>query len=464
MFWIATFMALAAAADQSAPSATLATAAVVERIAIPATVSAPALELTPLDSRLALAVGKDAAMVAAKIAGSLGSICPTAVAKADRVEFSCKSRQIDARLSVDKGKTFLDIYELRGVPWRDGPDGPPRVIYDPPRAGLGGACPGTTVAGQAECAFAAGKWIEAAEQFRKALETPERQAAAVRLGDLALIALDPATAIGWYQRAGRSGPYGRVAGARLCEFSVACFGQFPVLDPHVADLPPPLRDDLTLRRARIEAYLGHFDKSLAVLLEALKADQEKSLCQGGGQTLCRRIVLSALRHTVPRDSDLAMEVYLALPDRDKGLFHIELAEAGAEASARLGAPVFGAKLLAAVAPDVAAASLDDHLLRAAELFLAGKDPARARVIFEFIRSRMGQAPNSPRWASVKRSLLNTGAIDDESRQVKEAPAAAVQAIGSDLEAASAALKRARAVLEDNGMPEMASATSQKERP
>ena len=45
-------------------------------------------------------------------------------------------------------------------------------------------------------------------QFRSAVDAGDGQIAALRLGDLALGTGDPATAIGWYRRAGRPGSSG----------------------------------------------------------------------------------------------------------------------------------------------------------------------------------------------------------------------------------------------------------------
>ncbi len=446
-------MALAAVADgaeMAAASATVATAEAIERVPLPRTRVPLTLEATALDMTLVLRAGRDAAMVATKMAGRLGTLCPKAVARGDQVELTCTSRRIEAEIVTERNATFLDISLLRGVPWRPGPDGPPRVHYAPEKVGLGGACPGTTVAGKGECAYALGQWAESAELFRKALETADHAMAALRLGDLALVALDPATAIGWYQRVGKSGVWGRVAGARLCEFREACFSQRPTLDPHIIDLPAPLRDDLTLRRARVEGYLGHNAKALMVLSEAFRIDEEKSLCMGGGESACRRIVLSALRNTAVGDSDLAMEIYLELPALEQGPFRIELASAGAEASLRLGAPVFGAKLLASVAPEVAPSHLGEHLLRTAELFLLGRDPARARVIVEFLSAREGKLPATPRWTAVAHRLAKEG-TEESPMVVTDTVALRSALVKEELNTAATSLKRARVMLEENGM-------------
>ena len=38
--------------------------------------------------------------------------------------------------------SYLDINELRGLPWRAGADAPPSYHYDPWKVGLGQSCPG----------------------------------------------------------------------------------------------------------------------------------------------------------------------------------------------------------------------------------------------------------------------------------------------------------------------------------
>jgi hypothetical protein len=452
VLWLATILALenttpVEAVDEQAEALRLATAEVAERIPLPRPRGPVSLEVAPLDQRVTVRVPRDAAVIGGRVAALAGALCKNVVVKADRVELGCRSRRVDAALTREGGQLYLELYELRGLPWRTGTDGPPRVHYAPELVGAGGPCPGTTPAGRGECAFAEGKWLDAAQHFRTALGTPEKPFAFVRLGDLALIAADPATAIGWYQRAGYIGPFGRMATARLCELNAVCFRERPSLDSYPRDLPRPLADDLLLRRARVFAFLGETGKSMNVFAERFASHPDKTLCRGGGLELCRRLVLTGLRQARGRDSELGLEVYLGLPDRDRGALAVDLAQAAAEAAARLGAPIFGANLLSVVVPEVPVDGLGDHLARTAELYLAGRDSLRARVIVEFAESRVAQALGGPRWTAVRRGLSIQDLADGAPRPAAtgESPATAAAAA---LAEALASSTRARELIEE----------------
>lgn len=438
--------------DEQADALRLATAEVVERIQLPRITGPIALEVAPLDKLVTLRLPKDAVVAGGRIASSVGALCRKVTIKQDRVELECRSRRIDAAVTREGGQLFLELYELRGLPWRSGIDGPPIIPYLPHLVGLGGSCPGTSPAGRGECAILDERWVEAAQHFREALATRDRALANLRLGDLALVAADPATAIGWYQRAGYTGPIGRLATARLCELSAACFQARPSLDPHPADMPVPMRNDLLLRRARVFAYLGDWSHSLAVLSDSFATDPERGLCKDAGRTTCRRLVLAALRNTRGADSEAALEVFLAVPQRDKGAFSVELAEAAAEAASRLGAPVFGASLLSVVVPELQPEALADHLARAAELYLAGRDGVRARVILEFAESRVPQLLGGPRWVNVRRGLVVQDLADQRGAGERAAGPSPREQAAEALAAALRASTRARDLLAEIGGP------------
>ncbi len=397
--------ALASPGLETGDARILATAEVVERIPLPRTKVPVTLVVAPLDATVTLVAGKDAPALAGRIAAHAGELCPKLVVQVDRIELSCRSRRIDAVLTTDNGTVYLDLFQLRGLPWRPGPDGPPLVHYEPVAARIGVACPGSSPGERGECAFKDGRWIDAARAFRDALDGRDKILACVRLGDLALIAGDPASALGWYQRAGSVGPFARIAIARLCEMDFACLTARPLLDRDPSDLPAPLRDDILLRRARLQAFRGEFAKTVATLASSFAQSADRSLCRGAGELPCRRLLLAGLHHTQGGDSQIALEVYLELPRRDAGPLLVELVQAAAEASARLGAPVFGASLLASTATLVSPGALTDHLLRAAELYLVGRDPARARVIVDFVDSRTPKILSAPRWTSVRQGVL-----------------------------------------------------------
>src|SRR5205814_8938620 len=109
-----------------------------------------------------LRVARGAAPLAARIARHAGMICPKVTIVDGGVELRCRTRRLDAVLGTEKGKTYLDIQELRGLPWRPGPAGPPPFFYEPYASGLGGRCPGDTPAARGECALRAGNLLQAA--------------------------------------------------------------------------------------------------------------------------------------------------------------------------------------------------------------------------------------------------------------------------------------------------------------
>lgn len=405
MLPLVTILALAvdpAAHEPPAEALRLATAETTERISLPAGAASARIQVLPLERRIRILVSPSiAAGIAARVVTTAGLLCPRSRIVRGGIELVCRSNRIDASLLRVKSAVYLDVSELRGLPWRPGHDGPPILTYE--RLLLAGErCPGRTPAARGECALAAGKWVEAARHYRRALGGRDKIAAELRLGDIALLAADPATAIGWYTRA-KLGPYARMAMARLCEMSAECFTQRPTLDPRPDDLPEPLYADLTLRHARVQAFLENHGEAMAVLARSFDHDPRKGVCRNGGELACRRLVLAALLQGEGAALHAAVEIFLTLPDRDRGALLVDLHAAAAEAAAKLGAPVFGGNLLSAVSARVDAVDLENHLLRAAELYLEGQDGARARVIVEFARTRTTDLKGQ-RWASVRHGL------------------------------------------------------------
>jgi hypothetical protein len=73
--------------------------------------------------------------------------------------------------------------------------------------------------------------------------------------------------------------------------------------------------------------------------------------------------------------------------------------------------VFGGNLLASVAGAVSLADLPDHLLRTAELFLAGGDRPRAQLLMDYAETRLlPRQLSSSRWVSIRKGLAGP---DDE---------------------------------------------------
>jgi hypothetical protein len=471
------FAAAAAAAPRAAPAdegpqaVRVTTAAVAERIQLPHTRAPIELIVDPLSARLELRAGRDAAALAARVATHAGNICPKVIVKTTGVELRCRTRRFDASITTEGTKTYLDIQELRGLPWREGPGGPPFFHYEPFRSGLGDACPGSTPGGRGECALLDKDRLQAAIQFRGAIESGQKQVAMLRLGDLALGTGDPTTALGWYYRAGSLGVFGRVARARICEISGECLGSTEAVKRvfDAAGLPEPLRADLHIRAVRAEAFEGRFESAIHLLSAQIEIAGAGSLCREGGEVICRRVILEVMRQgvAVPTEGDgnasstgerlktgeQALDAYLSLGGWDKGPLAVELSQAAAELASRLGAPVFGGNILAAVAPEVPADDLSDHLLRAAELFLDGDDPARTQLVMEYAQTRFVKR-TSARWKAVQRLLAARMNDEDEAHRAPPELKPAVDAAEAarEVAAALAAAGRARLVTSEAHPP------------
>jgi hypothetical protein len=464
-----------APADDGPAAVRVTTALVTERIELPHTPAPVRLVLDPLAARFELRVARGAAPLAARVASHAGTVCPKVVVIDGGVELRCRTRRFDAWLSTAGGKTFLDIHELRGLPWRDGPGGPPSFHYDPVKSGIGGACPGDTGAARGECALRDGNLLEAATQLRGAIESLNKQHAMLRLGDVALSTGDPTTAMGWYRRAGASGVYARLARARICELEGDCLGSTEavkrVFNP--AGLPEPLRADMQARAVRAEALEGRLPSAIRLLSEQIHATGAASVCREGGEAICRGVVVEAMRQGLvalngggahadadadangdgaaqaTKDAEAVLDTYLSLPGWDQGPLAVELSQAAAELAARLGAPVFGGNLLSAVAPSVPPGQRSDHLVRAAELFLDGDDLARARLVIEYAETRIGKR-RSPRWIAMQKTLAARMAAEETARPEPAPPKPLVDPAEVTRELAAAAAADSRAKLASGG--------------
>jgi hypothetical protein len=121
-----------------------------------------------------------------------------------------------------------------------------------------------------------------------------------------------------------------------------------------------------------------------------------------GQLLCRRMLLAVLQGTTGDDAMRALETYLGILDRHQGPLAMPLMRAAAEKSAEIGAPIFGANLMAANAPGAEGPGLGEHLLRTAELYIQAGDLVRARVVVDYADTRGGKNGfGGPRWAVVR---------------------------------------------------------------
>ena len=399
----------------------------VERIPLPPSVLPVAVRVEPLASRVALA-SRDAAALARHVRAASHTLCPDVSVSGGEVLLRCRAREIAASLVPYSGGQQLELRHLQVPPW-SGRDGLPLVPFDPQKLDLGSHCPGEGNAAKGECALASGHAEGAEEPFREALGGPHGDLAALRLGDLAARTGSIGDAVSMWRRVSPSSAYGRLAGARLCEVDPRCL-QSPraaiLFDPGSG----PLRDDLLLRQARIDAFQGRALEAA----QALAGEHGPTGACSAEPLLCGDVLLAALREPGARGVQ-ALALYLDTPSRDRGPVAVELARAASDVAAASGAPIFAANLLANTSGEVPAGLLPDHLARATELYLSGGDRVRAGVLLDFARSRLPKAElASARWTRIARGLSPRApappASTSETAGLEEELAAARKALGA----------------------------------
>jgi hypothetical protein len=418
MFPLAAILVALGAPKETPEPERFTTVATVERLPLAAPINRVLLTVDSLAMRMDLATTADARAIQQRFLASEPQLCPFIDRVGNTVVLNCRTPRIEARLDPNGGKPVLEIREVRGLPMNEDGD-QIWFFYHPIALRFGSGCPGDTPAAKAECHFKAGRFTEAALEYRKCLQGEFRRLAELRLGDIALRTGDPATAAGWYRMAGRYGMFGRMASARLCELGGTCLGELRKRTFDATVLPEPLHSEMLLRGARAAAYMGAVKESMVTLMEAMRDNPH--LCGDDTRSLCRRMVLFALRFPDREGAAEALEVYMNLPDRTEGFLSIEMVRAAAEKALDLGAPLFGGNLLAASLPWVEAVDVEaigDHLLRAAEMYLAAKDLARARTLFEYADGRVGRKRmTGPRWGTVTAAV---GGIDARTQRVHDA--------------------------------------------
>lgn len=388
-------LTLAAAAAPAAPPPAVDGIEAIEHVPLPATAGPLRVRVRALESAVVLEAPRDAAAVARAVRAAPRAVCPGMSVEGAEVRLACRSRRLVARLTPRAGGALLEIWETRGLPW-EGDDAPPLLPLDPPAAGLGHGCPGSTPGGRAECALGRGDREAARAALAEAAVQPGPEAghAALRLGDLAYAAGDlRAAATHWAHAQGQ--PWDRVAAARLCELSFACVA---AAGAPPAGLPDALARDLALRRGRALAFAGRAGEGL----REIAADAAPA-CASAPAT-CQRVALLALREPGPAAVE-ALALWIDLPARGRGPAAFDAEVAAAAVAELVGAPAFAANVLAAAAAHAPPAALPGHLLRTAELYLAANDRIRAGVVLEFARTRAGRAGLAgPRWAAVARGV------------------------------------------------------------
>lgn len=396
-------IALPARAGEPSRDLTQVTAAT-ERLVLRGLARAPRLAVDAVGGTLELvpAPGEAAALERA-LSRAPSTLCPVRARGAEGAQrLVCRTHRLWARLVVAEEGVSLDVRELRGLPWRAGLDAPPRPSYAQ-LLGASGACPGATALARGECALASGRTGAAQQYFREALEAGFSPHAALRLGDLALQEDDPAAALGWYRAAGVNGPFGRMAAARTCELTGACFGK-PDDERRAFDdagLPEPLRTEAELRAARRLALAGRPAEAAQALVTRLREHGRGPACDGDAEPLCRRVALAALESGGEAGQTPGLALYGLLTPGVRGPLALELARAAADAAAALGAPTYAATVLSFITGRLPRAELGPHLLRTARLFLDGGDRVRARVLCEYAQTRLPRATLRSRpWRSV----------------------------------------------------------------
>ena len=348
----------------------------------------PNIRVDALSATLTL-VGVGARQAAKKIA-QRSTLCPRVDPQRPHV-LRCKTRKLSARWE-SKLSNHLVIEQHRGPPPVDDDSAAPVIFYAPEVVGLGGACPGSTEAGRGECALRDGDLAAARAHWQAALRTAHRAYASLRLGDAALADGHLEIAVGHYQAAGHTGPFGRMAAARLCELRGSCFdtNRSPRGYPELtyAALAPPLADDMVLRTVRMLAFDGALESAGRYLLEHGRGNTVSNVCRRAPRH-CARIALEVMRGSAREEvaPAVALALYQSLPERQVGRYAVPLAEAAAQVAARIGAPGFGAAALSAVTAAVPDDEMPAHLLRTATLFLDAGDRARARVVLLYARER-----------------------------------------------------------------------------
>jgi tetratricopeptide (TPR) repeat protein len=401
MFRLASILlALGTPLDNTGPER-MTTAAVVERLPLAAPINRVTLSVDSLAMRIDVTSAADTRAIYQRFVASDPQLCPYISRAGNTITLQCRTPRIEAWLDANSGKPVLEIREVRGLPLNEEAD-QIWFFYHPIALHFGSGCPGDTAPARGECHFKAGRFTEAALEFRKALQGEYRRLASLRLGDISLRTGDPATAAGWYRMAGHYGSYGRIAVARLCELGGGCLGEMRKQVFDASLLPEPLHGEMLLRGARAFAYIGAVKDSMVALLEAIRSNPH--MCDYESRILCRRLVLFALKFPNVDGGLETIETYLELPLRTEGYLSIEMVRAAAEKALDIGAPVFGGHLLAASVPwveGVDVEAISDHLLRSAEIYLLANDLARARTIYEYAEGRIGRKHLlGSRWATV----------------------------------------------------------------
>jgi len=178
---------------------------------------------------------------------------------------------------------------------------------------------------------------------------------------------------------------------------------------------------MELRGWRVLAYRGDTASLGARMAARIRQTDRPAPCEGAVMT-CRRLMYEAMRDPSAPGSDEGLEVYLAVPGRESGRLAVDLAEVAARVCERNLAHAFGANLLAATTAQVAPSRLGPHLARTLELYVAGKDEARAGVIAAYAKARLrdGSLAKAP-WPNLLKAAEALGAPEKAEKTAIHKP-------------------------------------------
>ncbi|MBI5494591.1 MAG: hypothetical protein HY904_06145 [Deltaproteobacteria bacterium] len=348
------------------------------------------------------AAGASGRVVAAVRARS--ALCPRAEVSGGAAVLHCVHNRLHVALTRRRGRTYLDIQALRGVPrdllhWRL-PSLWSALV-------TGARCGGSSALAGAACALNAGRVSDAARALAR-VDGPDAAEAAVLLGSLAEEAGEPGKALLWYQRAFGTGRWLALVRVARCELGGECAPVVGGVPPSLVSAPPEIQPLLALRIARARALLSARPEDGALYLAA-RSEVAARPC-AGSWSACHAILARGLAGTAGTDKPrqvAALEAYLALVALEEpSPLALDAARAAAERLASLGVPALGATLLAHHTASVPRQALAPHLARVVELFLADGDRVRARSVRDWAEEELGaRVTRRAPWPALDQALL-----------------------------------------------------------
>ncbi len=315
--------------------------------------------------------------------GSGSEICPTVETSPKGITLICTTRLLWAALSADKRGLYIDLREIRGIPLEA--DALPLRAWPLASIGIPDRCPGELPAARGECHIAQREFALAEKAFREALQSPDASFANLRLGDIAVQNKDVEAAIRHYSRVFGTSPVARIAQVRMCELNGECLSpEFSLELRDASALPEPLASEYILHFIRRELATGRTQSALNALRQHIELNP--SLCEGA-IALCQQVVRAGLELEDETARIDALSLYVR-DEMQRWPYNNELAMVAADAAEAVGAPSFGANVLAAMTPKIDRLRLSDHLHRVAELYLQAGDAIRASYIVEYAETRL----------------------------------------------------------------------------